>query len=406
MKPRLFTLLILILALLFFYGCFTGGSGDEEDEEAETDDDDNDDNNDDNDDDEILYPPGEPGPFDVGVVTTYIVDESRYENWGNSFRILPLEIWYPSTGQGGEPNTISDMMGTLPQSVLFILKLLYGDYYEELIMTETSALRNAGVLLSEGPYPVIVFSHGLSGLRFQNYTLCEHLASHGFVVVAPDHYGNAIFTPMPDGKIVIFNPFTIATAFFDRTQDIEFIYSELEKMNQQSGGFWKNIFDLERFALSGHSYGGLTCLRGAVKLDFVDAIAPLNPAWLGPFPDGFAKPFFLLQGGQDNFMGGLGMNDSSLDIFYSDISDQKLYINLLYGGHYSATDVCTIAPPALDFLVGGCEPPRIDPELALEVVNTYMTAFFKSVLNDEFYYDDFLTDNMYPDDIGFETTWE
>jgi predicted dienelactone hydrolase len=27
-------------------------------------------------------------------------------------------------------------------------------------------------------------------VRFQSYFLCEHLASHGFVVVAPDHIGN------------------------------------------------------------------------------------------------------------------------------------------------------------------------------------------------------------------------
>lgn len=393
--------------LLLSFGCFTGGNGSDDEKpsfESNTDDDDaNDDDN--RDDDDAFYPPGNTGPYKVGVVTTSIVDENRYENWGDCLRTLPLEIWYPSTGHGGTTNTLFDMMGTLPEWTLMILKLLYGDQYEELIATETSASRNGGILYADGPYPVIIFSHGLSGLRFQNYTLCEHLASHGFVVVAPDHYGNAIFTHTQGDDIVIFNPFTIATAYFDRTRDIDLIYRELDLMSQQKGSMWKNVFDLERFAVSGHSYGGLTCLRSMMKLDYVDAIAPLNPAWLGPFPETIDKPFFLLQGGQDYFMGGMGMNDSSLDIFDSDVSGQKLYINLLDGGHYSATDVCTIAPPTLDFLVGGCEPPRINPDLALEIVNTYMTAFFRSVLKHEKGYNKFLERNFYPSDIGFETTW-
>lgn len=41
------------------------------------------------------------------VATTYLIDGNRFETWGNRYRALPLEIWYPSTGIGGTPNTMA-----------------------------------------------------------------------------------------------------------------------------------------------------------------------------------------------------------------------------------------------------------------------------------------------------------
>ncbi len=45
----------------------------------------------------------------------------------------------------------------------------------------------APVLDTEGPLPVIVFSHGLGGNRTTYTTLCTHLASHGFIVFVIEH---------------------------------------------------------------------------------------------------------------------------------------------------------------------------------------------------------------------------
>lgn len=38
-----------------------------------------------------------------------------------------------------------------------------------------------------GPFPLVVLSHGFSGNPEWYRTIAEHLASHGFVVVAPEH---------------------------------------------------------------------------------------------------------------------------------------------------------------------------------------------------------------------------
>ena len=40
--------------------------------------------------------------------------------------------------------------------------------------------------------PVVAFSHGFFAIRFQSAFLMEHLARHGFVVIATDHPRNTI----------------------------------------------------------------------------------------------------------------------------------------------------------------------------------------------------------------------
>ena len=400
---------VLLFTLVCLFGCTGGHDDDDSTDNDWADDDDSYDDDDDDDDDDDSYPyspPDKRGPYPVGVTTLYLVDESRFENWGNRFRTLPLEVWYPSTGVGGHPNTMPDMLGDLPDWVMPLLQAVYGDYFTELWNTTTSAMREAELLALDAPYPVIAFSHGYMGVRFQNVTLCEHLASHGFVVVSPDHYGNAIFTLLPGEQIVIFNPISTVTALWNRTLDISFVYREMQKMDRDDQGPWYGALDMEAFAVSGHSYGGLTSLNSGAELDFVDAIAPLNPAWIGPFPLGFSKPFFLLQGEQDMFIGGLGMNDLVEDIFNDTASTRKVFVNVLRGGHYSSTDVCTLVPPSMNLLTDGCYSPRIDPDLANRIADAYITAFLKSVLLGDDRYDDYLTANHFREEIELATVWE
>ena len=47
----------------------------------------------------------------------------------------------------------------------------------------------------DGRYPLVVFSHGSGGVRFQSYFLAEWLASHGYLVAAPDHAGDTVARP-------------------------------------------------------------------------------------------------------------------------------------------------------------------------------------------------------------------
>ncbi len=384
----------------------TSDSDDDDDTPFDDDDDDDTSPPSDDDTDDQLDPPAQRGPYDVGVTTLCFTDESRWELWGLRDRFLPLEIWYPSTGEGGQINSLEDMIGPIPFWGEWVFELLYGDAFADLLAYETTALRDAEILVGDTPYPVVFFSHGLNAIRFQNFTTCEHLASHGFIVVAPDHYGNAIFTNDPEGgALVLADPLTIVDSYFDRVEDVEFIYRRLEELNAEQGGPWENLMNLDAFGITGHSYGGMTTLQSGAAFDFVDAIAPLNPAWVGIFPREFTKPFFLLQGQIDNIVGLF--NDPVRELWNEAESSDKVFVDLIKGGHYSATDACLLLPPGLfpDSITGCGGTQFITSDAANEILNGYLTSFFKSSLLGDERYDEYLSTNQYPADIELTSSW-
>src|SRR5690606_4735585 len=59
-----------------------------------------------------------------------------------------------------------------------------------------------GIWYPEGasdPLPLVVFSHGSMGVRDSNLSLYLDLASHGYLVVSPDHPGHALMSKDMDG---------------------------------------------------------------------------------------------------------------------------------------------------------------------------------------------------------------
>src|SRR5439155_87759 len=85
-------------------------------------------------------------------------------------RRVTIEVYYPSTpaAVAGVPHDVAEVLG-IP-------------------VATTPAFRN--VARAPGPFPLVLFSHGNGGIRFQSLFLCAHLASHGYVVASPDHRGD------------------------------------------------------------------------------------------------------------------------------------------------------------------------------------------------------------------------
>ena len=145
------------------------------------------------------------GPYPVGVTNTIFVDESRTDAITKEKRTLVTEIWYPATDDArGKPKTrFTDFIpgGVSPQLEM-MLKSAYKLSTDDLNRAFfTEAVRDAKV--REGRFPVVFFSHGNRGLRFQNTFWCDQLASHGYIVVSADHTGNAGVTII-NGKVVLY----------------------------------------------------------------------------------------------------------------------------------------------------------------------------------------------------------
>jgi len=117
---------------------------------------------------ESSFDPFARGPFAVGVTTETVVDPGRES------RRLTCEIWYPARAR--------DAGARAAAAARDRFALLDGTEVEQ------DATRAAPAL--PGPHPLVVFSHTSGGHRRQSTFLTTHLASHGFVVAAPDHAGS------------------------------------------------------------------------------------------------------------------------------------------------------------------------------------------------------------------------
>ncbi len=172
---------------------------------------------------------GRRGPFAVGMRDLTISGEGRP---------LVVTIWYPALKPENSPSSMTYQWG--------------------LFSAQGYAIRDAVPDGSGGPYPLILFSHGLGGMRYQSIFLTEHLASYGFVVMAADHPGSTLFGTPSDGIVTNY-----ALRPFDMLRQIAYADTLTAP-----GGLLARMIDTQRVAVTGHSFGGYTALAASgARLD-------------------------------------------------------------------------------------------------------------------------------------------
>jgi predicted dienelactone hydrolase len=113
----------------------------------------------------------------------------------------------------------------------------------------------------KGPFPVIVFSHGLGGSREGYEYLGRHWASWGYVAVHVDHLGSDTAALKKGGRLIR----NLREAVGDprnaeaRPLDVRFVLDRLEALNR-GGSPLAHRLDLGRIGLAGHSFGAWTTL--------------------------------------------------------------------------------------------------------------------------------------------------
>ena len=124
----------------------------------------------------------------------------------------------------------------------------------------------------QGVRPVVMFSHGNGGMRFQSMFLTEHLATRGWVVVAPDHEGNTAFDLDSDraGEHTIRRPRDISQTF-------DWLIGELAG----TGGPLDGCVDpAAGYAIVGHSFGGYTSVALTSATITSEHAGSCAPGWL------------------------------------------------------------------------------------------------------------------------------
>jgi len=318
-------------------------------------------------------------------------DEWFTENDLEDKRKLVVQIWYPTNEINNNRYPYMDnpdkRLGPLSQQLelpVFMIR-----HIEEI---KTNSILNASLHPDIVSIPVIIFSHGLGGMRAQNTAHIEELVSHGFFVISPDHPFDANVTIFDDGRIADYRSGTTYNQakrgkgieltekdFWDfrlpqimtRTADIQYLLDELEMRYSTGESPWSAI-DLERIGIFGHSYGGATSVMVSYADKRIDACISLD-GWNVPIPqnvidNGLNVPFLYI--GRPEWDTKLNYEKLDTLLARSTLAADKL---ILEGTkHFDYSDTPYFSPMAKRFGISG----ELPADEILSILNLQIISFF------------------------------
>ncbi len=335
------------------------------------------------------------GEFEVGVATV-TVDEG-------SDRPLTVEVWFPLTsGTAGDAEEYT---------------LIPGVFY-----TSPTAVGAEFDSIADGEFPLVVYSHGSGGQRWIHSNYTEFLASHGYVVVAPDHTGNTLLERFA-GTEIDFNEVALQRPT-DVTAVIDAVFAT-DGATDLNAGIGASLTD--DLIVTGHSFGGftsyasvsgVTTTAGTYEADGrVDAIITLAPAanellLTDELLAAVDVPHLVMVGDSDDTT----PIDPNVERPWALVPGSPSYrVELVAGEHETFTDICDYAEqlPQLEsvpefvitaidgFGATSCAPTAMPLDRAQEITNSFAIRFLDEVTQGG---SPLSTDDViYPDDIRFLT---
>jgi predicted dienelactone hydrolase len=345
----------------------------------------------------------ERGPNEVGVHTIALDDGRR------------VVVWYPAADDAADaPSQIFDIASLLSPQLQEQIDAELRPQYE-------IAAHPGAEAAADGPYPVMLFSHGFSGYPEQSADLVTHLASWGFVVVAPDHVERSL-----SGLL------GTAAQGVEPREDPEVLTASLDAALAEADDDASPIaglLDVDEVAVGGHSAGASAAYLTASADDRIDAFIAYSVGEGRPDENGDVPerpvpevPGMVMLGDGD----GIIPAESSRAV-YEGMDTPKHLVEIAEAGHLVFSDICLIGREqgGLVGLVGaaglelpdnllrlasdGCEEDRPAPEGAFGAINHFSVAFLRSSFGiddepvgmDQATADTFTTAEVsYQDDLG------
>ena len=112
----------------------------------------------------------------------------------------------------------------------------------------------------DGPFPVIIFSHGLGGSREGYSYLGNQWGANGYVSVHLQHIGSDDSVWKGGGGMQNMARAANAKNATDRARDVSFALDQLEKLNAAGDFPLRGKLDLKKIGMAGHSFGSNTTL--------------------------------------------------------------------------------------------------------------------------------------------------
>jgi dienelactone hydrolase len=157
-----------------------------------------------------------------------------------------------------------------------------------------------------GPYPLVVFDHGILGLKASNTSTFMELASNGYIVCSIDHPYLSLFTVDSTGHRTIINNaylqeyldvsngkydeqavFTLEHKWMQlRIADINFVLDTIMAQTHAAGpATVYQLIDPKKIGLMGHSLGGESSAQVARLRNDIHAVVNLDADLAGEYVD-------------------------------------------------------------------------------------------------------------------------
>ena len=260
------------------------------------------------------------GPYGVGHTTIQFVHTGN----AGERRSIDVHVWYPS-----HPVRVMAAPLTSYQSRLLGLPLVPGVYDALAFSIPSPLAREKSDIDTHGPkFPLLIWSHGSLTDALDHAFTAEAIASHGFVVAAPQHTNNSQDDALVDflnqlaGTAVLAcldglpspcsnDGATIAASVRNRVRDVSALIDEFTHSNAAR---FAGRIDVERVGVIGHSRGMLTALTtvagneaaGITIEPRIDAIMTMSAGRLTFTADELATvrvPVLMMVGGSDEAQG-------------------------------------------------------------------------------------------------------
>ena len=298
-----------------------------------------------------LPDPGQPGPYAVGVTRWTF---TRPSTTTGQPRVLNALIWYPASAAATASPPADPRLG---------------------------APLDAEPDRRGQPYPVVVFSHGSGGSPLGYTYFATHLASHGFVMVAPPHPGNtSADCPSPCLASVPAARPSILDSALNRPDDVVFALEQAASLSASGDPILAGLLDGDRSGVAGHSFGAWTTLQVVARDHRFRAGLAMATA-LGPATaqavSNIQAPVMLMAGALDDLV-----PLPSIEALYATFGangPEHWLVALPRGGHLAFSNQC---PPNR----AGCGPNDLPQERAHALINRWTAAFLlRHVAGDERY---------------------
>lgn len=320
---------------------------------------------------------GEPGSYPVGNTRITVPAGDRE---------LLVELWYPADGDAGNAamkgHPIEEFVPAGPDRDTLVGLLAALSPAGEIGTRRQTRSADGGAPSLDGPFPLLVFSHCFNCVRFSTFSVAEHLASHGFIVAAPDHAGGTLFDDLAGNGDDL-----TEESLQRRRDDLGAVLDAVLAPGAPAlpPGLQGKIDDT-RVGAYGHSFGAATVGRLAQEDPRVRAALPIaapvqNPLFPNTHVADIHVPLLAILAEEDNSIGTFG-NQLIVDNFNAQNPPARL-VRVKDAGHWGFTDICGLT---MGFSAGCGEGERqtvageaftyLDVAVARRVASAYALAFF------------------------------